>query len=105
MEHNYLAERQAEQKRRYDELDDVTKFHQFLQGEIPEGVTVKRFKKMNADQAFTVIWFLQEVCHLLDERFEMCDECKTIYDSYAEGNCGVMTGRCYCGSCDLGGDE
>lgn len=99
-ERNYLAEREAKRKREEEELEAVKTFHRFLQGEIPKGVTVRRFKRMNPAQAFTVIWFLQEVCHLLSDRFEMCSNCEEMYDSYGEGHYYERRRQHYCGSCD-----
>jgi len=98
-ERNYLKERQDEEKRRDKELEAVTTFHDFLQGTKPEGVTTRRFKKMNADQAFTVIWFLQEVCHLIPDQYEMCCNCKSIFDSYSGGLYVEKTGKHYCDNC------
>jgi hypothetical protein len=60
---------------------------------------VRRFERMDAEQAFTVIWFLQNVCRLLPEHYEMCHNCKDIYDSLNEGHYNEKTGRCFCGSC------
>lgn len=97
---NYALEHADQKAEEQRELESVEKFHDFLQGKIPKGVTVRKFKKMNADQAFTVIWFLQECCHLVDDRFEMCHACKTIYNSHAEGAYVEKTGHCYCDSCD-----
>lgn len=91
--------RNLAERREAEELDSIKTFHGFLQGTIPEGVTVRRFKKMNPDQAFTVIWFLQEVCHLLSDHYEMCHNCKVIYDAWGEGHRNEKTGRCFCGSC------
>lgn len=85
-----------------EEIEAIAIFHQFLQGHVPEGVSTRRFKKMNADQAFTVIWFLQEVCNLLPDHYEMCHNCQTIYDDWREGHYNEKTGKCYCGSCDPG---
>lgn len=90
----------AQRKEEQSQLEVVEKFHRFLQGHIPDGVGVRKIRKMNADQAMTVIWFLQECCRLIDDRFEMCHACKMIYDSHAEGVCIEKTGRCYCDSCD-----
>ncbi len=96
---NWALERKLEDERKGKEFESVAKFHAFLQGHIPKGVTVHRFKKMNADQAFTVIWFLQECCHLIPEQYEMCHDCKSIYASYSEGHYDAKRGRCYCASC------
>ena len=99
-ERNYQAERQQREREREEEHANVTKFHNFLQGDIPEEVTVRKIKKMNPEQAMAVIWFLQECCHLLDDRFEMCHVCKVIYDSHSEGSYDEKAGHNYCGSCD-----
>ncbi len=99
-ERNYPLERRQEEERRCKELAAVTQFHDFLQGTIPDGVTVRKIKKMNPDQAFAVIWFLQECCHLLPDHYEMCWNCKGIFDVYAEGAYIEKTGRNYCYSCD-----
>lgn len=97
---NYQLEREQARKDEQRELESVQKFHEFLMGNKPKGISTRRIRKMNADQAMTVIWFLQEACHLIDDRFEMCHACKTIYDSHAEGAYIEKTGHCYCDSCD-----
>ena len=97
---DYRSERHAEQLRRDEELDNIKKFHEFLQGKIPKGVTMRpRLKKMNAKQAFAVVWFLQEVCHLLPDEYEMCDNCQEIFDSYQGGEYEEKTGKHTCEEC------
>ena len=81
-------------------LEQLQIFHKFLQGTIPEGVSTCKIKKMNAKQAFTVIWFLQEVCQLIDGSFEMCDNCYMLFDSWSEGCYIEKKGKNYCGTCD-----
>ena len=91
-----------EEDRRYKELLAVQQFHDFLQGSIPDGTTIPRrlrHKKMNAEQAMSAIWVLQEVCRLLPDRYEMCSNCNVIYDSNSEGTYIQKTGKCYCESC------
>lgn len=100
MERNYQLEWKQEEERRQHELKMVARFHAFLQGTIPKGYTVTKIKRMNPDQAMAVVWFLQEGCHLIPDNYEMCHECKTIYDSNGEGVYMEKTGRCYCDSCD-----
>ena len=102
-ERSYQAERIAQRKHAEEELESVKRFHAFLQGIIPKGCKVRKIKKMNPKQAFTVIWFLQEVCHLIDDRFEMCDSCESMYDSYYGGRYDEKTGHTYCDSCDTSG--
>jgi hypothetical protein len=96
---DYQAERHTRQLESERILEAIQTFHGFLQGVPPKGYKVKPFKKMNAKQAFTVIWFLQERCHLLPDEYEMCSNCETIYDSYSEGTYNDKTGNTYCGSC------
>lgn len=82
-----------------DELAIVREFHAFLQGVLPEGVTTEKFRKMNPKQAFTVIWFLQEVSRVVDDRFELCANCNEVFDSYREGHYDEKRGKHYCGGC------
>lgn len=85
-----------------DVLAALTLFHNFLQGDIPEGVHVRKFRKMNPDQAFAVIWFLQEYCHLVSDQYEMCHGCVSIYDSSSGGIYDEKSGYHYCDSCSCG---
>jgi hypothetical protein len=96
---DWQQERHKAELERERKLEAIQTFHSFLQGVIPKGYTVTRFKKMNAKQAFTVIWFLQEGCHLVSDQYEMCCNCESIYDSYSEGTYNEKTGNCYCDSC------
>ncbi len=86
-----------------DELERVQQFHEFLQGRLPEGVTVRNPPKMTADDAFSVIWFLQEVSGLIPDSIEMCDYCGTLFDSYKEGHIGED--KNYCSSMCEASDE
>lgn|ERR1700734_1014249 len=97
---NWALERAQQKEEEQKEFEAVETFHRFLQGQIPKGVIIRpKLRKMNADQAMAVIWFLQECCHLIDVRFEMCHTCKVIYNSHAEGAYVEKTGHCYCDSC------
>ena len=101
-ERYYMLERKQEQERRYQELLAIQTFSDFLQGTIPDGVTIQRshrVKKMTPAQAMSVIWVLQEVCHLLPDRYEMCSNCESIYDYNSEGRYIEKTGKCYCDTC------
>lgn len=82
-----------------DELAVVREFHAFLQGILPEGITTVKFRKMNPRQSFSVIWFLQEVSGVIDDRFELCHNCDQVFDSYQEGHYDDKTGKHYCGGC------
>ena len=64
-------------------LEQVKEFFDFLRGELPDGMnTIKKdIPKLRDDQAFSIIWYIQEHLGLLPDRFELCHECKQIYDT------------------------
>ena len=71
--------------------EQIVEFYDFLQGKVPEGMTVKKPPKLSQEQAFTVIWFLQEHLCVLPDNFEQCSTCHVIYNSDFEGfylDCG-----------------
>jgi hypothetical protein len=96
---DWRAEHQKERQEQECEYEAIRTFYRFLQGDVPEGYKVPRFRKLTAKQAFTVIWFLQEACHLLPDSYEMCFNCESIFDSYSEGSYNEKSGRNYCDSC------
>ena len=103
-ERNWQEERHQQKLKDAAELENVQRFHRFLQGEVPKGVVLGRNSKgprLTAKRAMTVIWALQECFHLLSDRFKMCADCHNIYDSDSEGGYAEKTGNNYCGSCDL----
>lgn len=77
-----------------DELERVQQFHEFLQGQLPDGVTVGNPPKMTAVDAFSVIWFLQEVAGLISDSIEMCAYCGTLFGSNKEGYIGEEKNYC-----------
>lgn len=77
-----------------DELSRVEQFHEFLQGRLPDGVEVGHLPKLSADEAFTVIWFLQEVSEIISSSIEMCSYCGTLFDSDADGHIGEAGNYC-----------
>ena len=81
-----------------DELDRVQQFHEFLQGRLPDGVSVTNPPRMTAEDAFEVIWFLQEVAGLITDSIEMCAYCGTLFDSNREGHLGDTADENYCSS-------
>jgi len=67
-------------------IEDVDKFYRFLQGEVPEELTLKRPLKLSSRQAFLVIYYLQEVFGILPDNYERCKTCGDLFDSdYAVG--------------------
>lgn len=65
--------------------DWVDEFYKFLQGEVPQGITMDNPPKLSEKQAFSVIWFLQEAFPVIPDHIERCDVCGYIYDSHSGG--------------------
>ena len=77
----------------------IEELHAFLQGTLPEEVRMKRPPKLSAKMSMSIIWFLQEQTEVLPDHYDMCCECKDIYDSYSGGHYDENTGKCYCEAC------
>lgn len=80
-------------------LEQVQELFDFLQGTVPEGINLGRGHKprLTRNQAFSVIWYLQEHLGILPDHYEMCQRrgCTSdLYDSWSEG-CPAI----YCESC------
>lgn len=70
------------------ELTDIEKFFDWLQGgECTENVNFAATPNLTADEAFSVIYYLQEVLKILPDKYERCKGCGEIYDSDMEGVC------------------
>lgn len=66
-------------------LDKINEFYEFLTGnDMPDGV-IAESPKLSTKQAFTVIWFLQEITRCLPDHIEKCQECDVLFDSDGEG--------------------
>lgn len=64
----------------------MQKFYEFLQGKFhPENIMAEDAPNLSKDQAWHVIYCMQEYFGIFDDRFERCRECDTIFDSYEEG--------------------
>ncbi len=55
-------------------------------GELPEGFTIGNRPQLTVEQAFNVVWFLQEHLRVIPDYYEMCDQCERIYNSEEEGH-------------------
>lgn len=77
-------------------LEDVDAFYHFLQGEVPECLSLREPPNLSKVQAFGVIYYLQEVMGVLPDHYEQCDnpDCRELFDS--ENN-ACLAG--YCDSC------
>lgn len=85
------------------DMEKIQELFGFLQGVIPEGYKIPRKSrlKLTAEQAMTVIWYIQNLHWQLPDNIERCDVCGDLYDSHAEGDC-LDYGKApynFCGSC------
>ena len=71
-----------------NDMERLEKFFSFLQGDVPPHVQMSddTTPKLTPDQAWSVVWFLQEVYHALPAKFERCDRCGDLFDSYRGGD-------------------
>lgn len=64
----------------------MQEFYEFLQGKFhPENITADDCPNLSKDQAWHVIYCMQEYFGIFDDRFERCRSCDMIFDSYEEG--------------------
>lgn len=89
-------------KRADTDLEWVNEFYEFLQGNVPEKITLARGHKpkLSKKKAFAIIWYLQEHFSILPDQIEQCDVCGDLYDSWSSGHYSEKQGKHYCGSCD-----
>ncbi len=87
-------------------LDEVKKLYGFLQGETPEGFYIKAMPKLTPDQAFSVIYYLQEGMRILPDTYEKCriEGCNELYDSDNEGCMAMLCEDHYEAMCPHCGD-
>lgn len=90
-------------RRDLSDIEWVTEFYNFLQGEIPDSIKIKQPIKLTPDEAFMVVWYLQEHFSILPDEIEKCDNCGEIYDSGREGvylEEPNENGQSFCNTCD-----
>lgn len=92
------------QNRDWDDLEWLNEFYEFLQGNVPEGMTLGRGHgvKLSKNKSFTIILYLQEHLSVFPDHIEKCSECGQLYDSYSTGFHSEKTGKFYCSGCDSG---
>jgi hypothetical protein len=85
-------------ERDWEDIEWIEEFYRFLKGEIPDGIqlTKRHQVKLSAEQANTIIWYLQEHFPILPDHIEQCSVCGSYYDSYAQGHHSELTGKFYC---------
>lgn len=83
--HNPGSQADKKQDKFVSQRDKVDELYKFLKGEkLPEGTQCK-MPKLSASMAFNVIWFLQELSHVLPDNIEQCRACKVLFDADSEG--------------------
>jgi hypothetical protein len=90
-------------KRDWSDFEWMDEFYKFLQGEIPDLITLQNPPNMTPEQAFIIVWYLQEHFPLFPDRIDQCDNCKSLFDSYSEGYYseeGNEIGHHFCSACD-----
>jgi len=89
-------------KRDWDDLDWITEFYEFLQGNPPDGIKFGKGHKpvLSQKKAFSIIWYLQERFSILPDHIERCDICGDLFDDWEEGIYWKTKGKHYCGACD-----
>ena len=63
--------------------EQMQEFFDFLQGKTED--EVRGSPKLTKKKAFSVIYYLQEKLHVLPDNFEMCFECKSLFDTHQGG--------------------
>lgn len=66
-------------------LEDVKTFYNWLQGEPLENFVLSYQPKLSPEEAFSIIYVLQEGLGIIPDTIEMCKECNQLYDSNSEG--------------------
>jgi len=89
-------------RQNWDDEQFITEFYEFLQGKIPEAITIPESSqvRLTEKQAFIVIWYLQEHLRILPDHIERCDNCGDLYDTHSSGTYCEAHRKHYCGGCD-----
>lgn len=68
------------------DIESVKQFYSWLMGQgSPDGIYTASQPVLTEEEAFAVIWYLQEELEILPDKFERCRECGIIYDRDNEG--------------------
>lgn len=68
-------------------IEQVQEFYEWLQGKsCPENIHFEKKLNLSEEDAFRVIYYLQEHLEILPDNYERCDKCGCIYDSNEEGS-------------------
>lgn len=84
-------------------LEQVEELKAFLMGIPAEHLDLLIAKgsqpRLRPHAANTVIWYLQEILHVLPANYEVCQECGELYDEDTSGHLGPRGDGCYCDNC------
>lgn len=81
-------------------FERVEKFYDFLQGRGFDSITVQHPPRLSADEAFAIIYVLQEGLYLIPDHFEQCLACGRLFDAHSEGHYEDEVGH-VCDGCDV----
>lgn len=89
-------------ERNLEDIEWIEEFYDFLQGEIPQGIHLRRGHKpkMSQKKAFSIIYYLQEHFPLLPDTFERCDNCGGLFDVNSGGLYWESKGKHFCDACE-----
>lgn len=75
--------------------------------EVPEGFTIAAMPKLSPDQAFSLIYYLQEVMKIIPDKYEKCwtAGCNNLYDSESEVCIAMLCEACYESRCPRSCDD
>ena len=66
-------------------LDEVKVFFAWLQGTPYKNMSLSSQPRLSPEEAFSIIYVLQEELHLIPDTIEMCLKCKELFDTKTEG--------------------
>ena len=67
-------------------LEDVTTFFDWLQGKKLDNFNLEFQPNLTPEQAFAIIYIMQEGLGVLPDNIEMCCQCKELYNSDLGGS-------------------
>jgi hypothetical protein len=90
-------------------LELIEEFFDFLKGKCPDQIDCKDLPNLNSEQAFAVIYYLQEHLPVFPDTIEKCDRCGELFDLFYSGThcdiCGNLCGGCDDCTCSEESDE
>lgn len=81
-------------------LEGVKELYSYLQGNSVDKITQLYAPKLSPDEAFSVIYILQEHFEAISDEFEQCAKCKELYDTSYGGNHYDNVGINLCDGCE-----